>query len=299
LKNQLSNYIKFISENNRHWTFRCPYCGDSKNPNNGHLNVSKTMPVFRCVRCSRGGHIRTLLDTINANDIVIPEFINDGRYSKKKHRTNKITFDAPLEQYVEDYLKERLQTNVIPEELNIISNKTLSSSIYNVKSIYGNQPLFDKSISFLSYRGRKIISRILDNDRFRYYIYSLSDGSDFYVINNNRVYSNYRKHNTVIIAEGTFDITNQYIHRFVDTPNDAVYMSANNQSFNAAFVLARAIALNYTPNLIILADQDINSKDYDNLSKKYRIKNIKIYKNKVGKDFGEFPVEPYLDYHIQ
>lgn len=299
MKDQLSKYIKYISENKNHWTFRCPYCGDSKNPNNGHLNISKTMPVFRCVRCGQGGHIKTLLDTINANDVIIPEFINDGKYSKKKYSTNKIIMNTPLEQYVEDYLKERLQINTIPEELNIISNQTLASSIRSVKNEYDNQPIFPETVSFLSYRGRKVISRILNNDKFRYYIYSLSEGNDFYVINNNRTYSEYRKHNTVIIAEGTFDIANQYIHRFIDTPNDAVYMSANNRSFNAAFILARAIALNYTPNLILLADQDIDSKEYEVLVKKYKIKKFQIYKNKVGKDFGNFPVEPYLDYQIQ
>jgi transcription elongation factor Elf1 len=298
MKDQLSKYITFVSENKRHWTFRCPYCGDSKTSSHGHLNIAKDMPVFRCVRCGQDGHIKALLNFLNANDVVIPEFINEGKYSKKKHKTNNVKFDEPLEQYIEDYLKGRLQTTTIPSELNIISSNTLSKLVYNAQNEYGKQQSFTKCIPFLSYRGRKVISRILDNDKFRYYIYSLMDGNDFYVIKNKRKYSEYRKHNTIIIAEGTFDIANQYIHRFVNTPDDAIYMCANNQNFSAAFNLARSIALCYSPNIILLADQDIDSSVYKKVVEKYRLKKLKIYKNKQGKDFGDFPVEPYLDLEI-
>ena len=75
-------------------------------------------------------------------------------------------------------------------------------------------------------------------------------------------------------------------------------MCANNQNFSAAFYLARSIALCYSPNIILLADQDIDSSVYKKVVEKYRLKKLKIYKNKQGKDFGDFPVEPYLDLEI-
>lgn len=298
MKDQLSKYITFVSETKSHWIFRCPYCGDSKTTSHGHLNISKEKPVFRCVRCGQDGHIKTLLTFLSANDVVIPEYINDGVYSKKKYKTNIVKLDEVLEPYITDYLKNRLQTSSIPPELNIISYNTLSKLVRNTYNEYFQQKMFDKCIPFLSYRGRKVISRILDNTKFRYYIYTLIDGNDFYVIKNERKYSEYRKHNTIVIAEGTFDIANQYIHRFVDTPDDAVYMCANNQNFSAAFNLARSIALCYSPNVIFLADSDIDSLQYKKLAERYKLTKIKIYKNRQGKDFGDFPVEPYLDHVI-
>jgi len=298
MKEQLSKYIQYVGENKKHWIFKCPYCGDSKKENHGHLNISKDMPVFRCVRCGQGGHIKALLSHIHANDVIIPEYINDGKFTKKKYKTYKITYNEPLEDYIQEYVKSRLQTDIIPEELNIISTNVLKKVVSNVAEEFGQQPIFNECISFLSYRNRKIISRILNNDKFRYYIYTLSEGSDYYVIKNTRKYTEYKKHNTVVIAEGTFDIANQYIHNFIDIPKDSIYMCASNQSFTYAYKLARSLALSYNPNLIILADQDIESETYNKMCKKYNIKHMKVFKNKLGKDFGEFPVEPYLDLEI-
>ena len=293
MKNQLSKYMKFTEENKKHWVFRCPYCGDSKTENHGHLNVSKNMPVFRCVRCGQGGHIKQLLDHLNANDVILPEYINDGKYTKKKHKTNIISFKEQIEPYVEEYIKKRLNIKNIPNELNILPTTVLHKMIKNTDEY---NPVFEESISFLTYRNRKVISRILNNNKFRYYVYSLSDGPDYYVIKNERKYTQYKKHNTVVIGEGVFDISNQYIHRFIDTPNDAVYMCAGNQSFSGAFTLARSLSLTYTPNVIVLADQDIDSSVYEKLARQYKLKSVKVYKNKLGKDFGDHPVEPVLDF---
>ena len=132
MKNQLSKYMKFTEENKKHWVFRCPYCGDSKIENHGHLNVSKNMPVFRCVRCGQGGHIKQLLDHLNANDVILPEYINDGKYTKKKHKTNIISFKEQIEPYVEEYIKKRLNIKNIPNELNILPTTVLHKMIKNI-----------------------------------------------------------------------------------------------------------------------------------------------------------------------
>lgn len=296
MKEQLSKYIKFTEENKKHWVFRCPYCGDSKTENHGHLNVSKNMPVFRCVRCGQGGHIKQLLDHLNANDVILPEYINEGKYTKKKHKTNIFTYNEPLELYVEEYIKDRLHIEEIPKEFNVLPSCVLSKIIKNITDT--SVPIFEQTIAFASFRNRKIITRILNNDKFRYYIYSISDGADYYVIGNNRKYTEYKKHNTVVVAEGVFDITNQYSHKFIDTPNDAIYMCAGNQSFSGAFTLARSLALTYKPNIIILADNDIETSVYKKLAQRYNLSSMKVYRNKLGKDFGEHPVEAVLDFSI-
>ena len=46
---------------------RCPFCGDTDNPQNGHLSVNITKGVFYCYRCGTGGPIIMLpLDVIDA-----------------------------------------------------------------------------------------------------------------------------------------------------------------------------------------------------------------------------------------
>lgn len=45
---------------------RCPYCGDSKNPDRGHLRVNLKKGVFHCYRCQYSGKIplQFLLDLV-------------------------------------------------------------------------------------------------------------------------------------------------------------------------------------------------------------------------------------------
>lgn len=298
---QLSKYIRFTGETNTHWIFRCPFCGDSKKrPDHGHLGISKSAPIFRCVRCGEGGHLKMLLDFLEAKDVVIPENLDAGSKCKRVARKNKIPIFKikPLETFTVEYIKNRLHwEDDIPKELNIISSANAhdlirNSGNYNKDSI----PLIERTINFLSLGKRIIIARSLDKGAFfRYWNYPLINGRDCYGIENARRMSEYRKHRTVVIGEGIFDVINQYLNRFVDTPDDAVYLAALNMAYSETFKTARGLSMTYKPNVVLLADQGVEDDFY---MKKFQQKynSIKIYRNNAGKDFGEFPVEPYLSY---
>jgi len=299
MKDQLTKYLTFIEETQTHWVFRCPFCGDSKTPTHGHLGVSKTAPVFRCVRCGEGGHLRILLDFIEAKDVVIPEFLDAGSKCKRLARKHTPFFKLkdPIEPYVETYLKKRLNWDGdIPEELNVISVSDAHAIIKRSPYYQNNTPLEAQTVNFLSLDKRMIIARSIKKDGFfRYWNYPLVNGRDCYGVNNTRKMTKYRKHKTIVIAEGIFDIINQYLHRFVDTPDDAVYLAALNMAYSETFKKARGLALTYKPNVVLLADDGVDDAFYMNkFQNKYN--SIRIYRNKAGKDFGDFPVEAYLSY---
>lgn len=286
---ELKKKLVYIKSNSRHHTFRCPFCGDSKNPHHGHLNVSIDKPVFRCVRCGTGGHIKYLLNEIGLNDVELPEILENSKLEKVSINNDKIQIPKgnEYEDFIKEYIKKRVGITEITEELNLLSfnnYKAIFQKIFRTK-YERNLLFFDKGIPFLTYKNKKLILRVLDNKDFRYYNYMLDDGRDTYVIKNKRKHEDFRKHKTIVFAEGIFDIINQYIHRFVETPDDAIYIASLNSSFSNAYKIAKSISLCYYPNVIILADNDTDDEKYLNTLK---YSSVKIYRNKLGKDFGEF-----------
>lgn len=292
---QLKQYLTYVSHNSSHWIFRCPFCGDSRDKSHGHLYVAKDKPVFRCVRCGTAGHYTYLFATVNATDIVIPESISSGSSSKRIHKKQDVSVrHYNYEDVLVNYINERLGIVDIPEELNIIPIEEYQRLVKNMADYSNfNYPLYNECVPVLSHKGHRIHVRVINNKNVRYYGYSLVKSPDCYIIGNSRSYSKYKTHNTVVFAEGSFDIMNQYIHRFVDTPNDAVYAASLTHNFDAAARIVRSVSFTYKPNLIVLADNDTKDEYYLN---KMRYSSVKIYRNKNGKDFGEQSVEALLSY---
>lgn len=295
MKQSLGKYITYISETNRHWVFKCPFCGDSPKKDHGHLYVSKTIPVFRCVKCGQGGHIKYLLDFVNAHDIILPEYIDNGFQTKHIYKKKNIVKRSPLDDYIKEYVNNRFKDiNIITDwdRLNILSlsdyKKILNNTDYNI---------YNSVVPFLTSRGKKIIGRLIGMDK-RYYNYSLDEGYDCYSIQNERNYSSYFDHKTIVIGEGIFDILHTYFktNLFNDIPLDSVFVASHSKSMTLAYKYAKSIALTYTPNVIVLADNDTSNEYY---IKEFRsgFQTLKIYRNRVGKDFGEQIIEPLLSYH--
>lgn len=295
---ELKKKLVYIKSNNRHHVFRCPFCGDSKNTHHGHLNVARDKPVFRCVRCGTGGHIKYLLNEIGLNDIELPEIFENSKLEKVSVNNNKIQIPKTneYEDFIKEYIKKRVGITEIIEELNLLSfnnYRGIFQKIFRTK-YEGNLLFFEKGIPFLTYKNKKLILRVLDNKNFRYYNYMLEDGRDTYIIKNQINQESFRKHKTIVFAEGIFDIINQYVHRFVDTPDDAIYVASLNSSFSNAYKITKSISLCYYPNVIILADNDTEDKTYLNTLK---YSSVKIYRNNLGKDFGDFDkIEPLTSF---
>jgi len=292
---QLKQHMTYVSQNSSHWVFRCPFCGDSKDTSHGHLYVAKNKPVFRCVRCGTAGHYSYLFSTINASDIVIPERIAKGSNSKRIHAKRNIRIEHyNYEDVLRGYVRKRLGVDDIPEELNIIpisEYHRLVKSMPDYNSAF--HPLYDACVPVLSHKMHRVHIRVIDNPNVRYYGYSLVRSPDCYIVRNPRVYSKYRMHNTVVFAEGYFDIMNQYMHRFVDTPDDAVYVASMTHNFDAAARIVRSVSFTYKPKLVVLADNDTSDSYYLH---KMNYSSVEIYRNKFGKDFGEQTVEAVLSF---
>lgn len=293
MKDDLAKYIKFVKETGAHYIFKCPFCGDSKKADHGHLYVSKTEPVYHCVRCGQGGHIASLIAHLGANDIVVPLSLDSGKHSKRvTGKTLHFNVKKEYEDLVLSYMQDRLNLSYIPDELNMISY----ADYLKIMQLTHHNFLFDKGVPFLSSKSKKLILRVLERSDYRYFVYSLEqdrEEPDCYIIQNKRKLSSFRKHRTVVIAEGIFDIINQYINRFIDTPDDAIYAASLTRTMTTASRVIRSQTLMYLPDVVVLADNDTPDEYYKNNVKHG---SLKIWRNKLHKDFGEKEVEPYLSF---
>lgn len=289
LKTRLSEYYTFISENNRHITFRCTFCGDSSNTKHGHLNVDKTKPVFRCVRCGASGHVYLLFKLAN---LEIPSDLSSFK-NKELHTVLKLKASETYEDYIVEYFKNRL--NIEPDKkFNILSLKDFNDIIKNFEYTVTN----NRVIPFFTHKGKRIICRFTESTEsgLRYYAYPLIEGSDYYIINaidDNIYIPSYKK--TIIIGEGIFDIINTYVNNYVEV--SGVYIAAISKDFKRALQYVRGLTFCYKPNIILLADNDTSNDDYMYTfsgESSFDYASLKIYRNKRGKDFGEKNVDPFI-----
>lgn len=283
-KPELDKVLVYVKENSTHWIYRCPFCGDSSNVKKGHLYVSKTSPVYRCARCGSFGHYSNILKDVH---IEREDNYFKGLSSSNIHKESKFV----LEDIAEGYLLERFGENFIvdPKVAKIISTKTMFNLVPKEK--YSHIPT--ECVSFLTHLNRKIVCRNIgkDVDKFgRYTTFSISEGPDVYILDNPRKMDLFRRHKTIVVGEGIFDILHAYSLKFF--PEDSVYTAALNSNILNAVRISKQISNIFEANLIILADADMPDSHYLNPIRKEKFLSIQIYRNKLGKDFGELSVVP-------
>lgn len=298
--NEIRKKLTYITQNSSHYLFRCPFCGDSSNKSKGHLYVSKDKPVYRCARCGESGHYSKLLSILNITNVILPknEFGKSGSSSFNGGYSSFVKYTITDAQ--EEYLNKRLgYINIDPDEINIISSAEMNA-IYSGSQKYNpNRKIPVDSVNFMTYNKKKIVCRVYGEQDLEYFgrydTVQLSEGSDVYIINNKRNYSDYIKHRTIVIGEGIFDVLNTYFNlRFF--PKDSIYVAALNAHIGKAYEIGTSVALSFNPRIVVLADQD--KKDIDYLKCiPYKLRNnVSIYRNKLGKDFGENKVEYEVTY---
>lgn len=294
---ELDKKLKYITSTSGHRIYRCPFCGDSSNPKKGHLYVATNKPVFRCAKCGESGHFSKLINTFKIAVILPNVPINTKyKYSGVPSTIIKYTLDEDTERYLESRLGKVI---IDPDEANIISNDEFRSIWSGSPKYNKDRAIPDHSANFLTYFKKKVIARLYtdaDINRFgRYDTIQLSEGSDVYILNNKRVFSEFFKHRTIVIAEGIFDILNTY-YNLKMFPKDAVYVAALNSHIGKAYEIASSVAISFKPNIVVLADNDKKDMDYVKCLPKTLWNNVTIYRNKLGKDFGETHVEGEISY---
>ena len=297
--NEVRKKLPYITQNSSHFIFRCPFCGDSSNKTKGHLYVSKDKPVYRCARCGESGHYSRLLNILNINNVVLPKTAFGN--SKTNYNQGYSSFvKYTISDDAEAYLNKRLgNVSIDPDEANIVSSDEMKV-IYSGSQKYNpKRRLPVDSINFLTYNKRKIVCRVYGESDLEYFgrydNIALADGSDVYVLNNKRNYSEYIKHKTIVIAEGIFDILNTYYNVKI-FPKDAVYTAALNAHIGKAYEIGSSVALSFYPKIVVLADNDKKDFDYLKCIPNSMRKNVSIYRNKLGKDFGEEKVQYEVTY---
>lgn len=292
---ELNKVLTFITENSSHRLYRCPFCGDSDNEKKGHLYVSKTKPVYRCARCGESGHFSKLLNKYNIKDVVLPKALQNFKNYSVSSNIVKYTLDEDAE----NYLEERLgNVEIDPDEANIINHEEMVNIWKGSQKYNPNRDIPNHSVNFLTYFKKKIVVRVFGEElkKFdRYDTIQLSEGSDVYILNNKRLFSNFFQHRTVVIAEGVFDILNTYYNLNM-FPKDSVFVAALNAHIGKAYEIATGVAISFNPNIVVLADNDKKDMDYLKCLPRNAWNNVTIYRNKLGKDFGEKEVEGVISY---
>lgn len=239
--NELSERAAYkVSGNGLYHTVRCPYCGDSSNPNHGHFNIRidldepKSAMGYNCFKCGVSGYVTpAVLNELGIN--VDSDAMGSLKYLNAKYaKSNKIKlnktepYEIPLSNTKAampklNYLNNRLGTHFTPEDcqsLRIILNLVDFITINGIRHIDGISSsrlnFFDYNyIGFLS-SNKNLLTLRLSNpaiDGMRYYKCKINpsnmDPNSYYAIPSafDPLYSdNIRIH----IAEGTFDILSVY-----------------------------------------------------------------------------------------
>lgn len=294
----------------KNFIITCPYCGDhnSRNHKHSHCYVSKleTMPIAHCFYCNGSWPISKLLLDITGSsrpDIVDVKYnINDKKTKQVIKKVSKVKqFQLPeldINKYPHktNYMRirtfDKLDITKIPNlifdfeqflNINSINAATdLKLSKWEIDLLQHNFVLFlSKHHTLLYARNisketkvpfRKIPIQKSDTDMLDYYEVDLGHPDN----------------NTIILAEGNFDILGCYAHNSLKLNGRAnCYASGCSFSYSA---LLKSVCYDrslYNVSVYVLSDNDKKEFHYRNFIRNaYTAKDIKIVYNKYGKDFG-------------
>lgn len=295
---------------------RCPYCGDSRNPEHYHLNI-KVNPndnnplVFRCLRCNTSGFVNgNLLTMVGAGSTA--QSINVEKYNRlscKKNgiiMTNKKGINMKIPKLVinesviqkHQYIENRLGTKLDIEDLHhkkIVYDFIGLMKYNNINKLNGSvdhiKTLHTDHVGFLSAKNDFINFRDITNTHKRYYIYKVIKSIDttgkFYIMPNKiDPFSDDIK--TINIAEGVFDILGIYYHLFNKYDTNTVYSSINGAGYLNVIKYILSCGLLCDVNVNIFSDADRPPKYYRNMIRVISpfVNDIRLFYNSIGKDYG-------------
>ena len=299
----------YIKETDKNFLIKCPYCGDHRLKSKwGHNYVSKNeaIPTYHCWLCNESGPITKLLfDLTGSKSKELIDIQNFDNIRKTKQVVKKVSkvkhFELPeldIEKYPHktNYMRTRtfgkLDVSKIPNlifdfeqflNINSIDAATdLKLSKWELDLLQHNFVIFlSKHHTLLYARNvsketkipfRKIPVQKSDTDMLDYYEVDLGHPDN----------------NTIILAEGNFDILGCYAHNSLKLNGRAdCYAAGCSFSYSA---LLKSVCYDrslYNANVYILSDNDKKEYHYRNFIRNaYTAKDIKIVYNRYGKDFG-------------
>jgi transcription elongation factor Elf1 len=321
LRETLKKHNLFVKETRKNILSICVFCGDHKNSRKrGHLYISidSKSPVCHCFLCGKSTTIRTLLKSVTEDNKIIDEVIsNEEQAQNFKNQKSTITkkeifktFQVPLidfESYIHKrlYIKQRTCNGIECQKIpNLIFDFTTFFKLNNI-DIVGNGD--DKQLSNYEFDYiQKNFIGFLSRNQSMLYCRNCDQNSNFkfkkIVLQNNNGLLDYWKldgfsnSNTIVLSEGNFNILSYYCFDFLGIKNDVrVYAAGNSFSYSS---LLKSVCYDedlYSCDVIILSDTDKEIYHYKKFIEENRhiINSLQIWGNKNGKDFGEFPVNPF------
>lgn len=314
----------YIKETSKNVIVRCPVCNDHPNPKKwGHMYVSKdpSIPTAHCFYCNCGLTISNLIRKLTGSSATANEVISadeekkaqtsQSKIRKFKERTRQlkvpaIGFESFLNKrlYIKRRTLNKIEITDIPNlvfdfgeffrinGLNLVGagdDKILSNQEFDLLSTY--------FVGFLSHNHTTLYCRCIEPTVwFQFKKISLQPDSlsllDYWSIPGGNIDSG-----TVVLSEGNFDILGEYVSDSLKLKGNVLcYASGNSFSYSS---LLKSVCFNenlYKCNVTILSDNDKKPEWYRKFKKEnsHIIKKLEIWGNKTGKDFGVFPVVPYV-----
>ncbi len=304
----LEKYISPVKIRSKNIIARCPWCEMKAEKKHYHLYISLEAPIFHCFHCEKGGVVPKLLQCLTGKDLS-SEYVNEVVLKEKIKTKSELPFEGkktiiPL--LLEDnfkwksaYVKNRLKN---PN----FSLQNLKGLVFDVnKFIEDNNVVIDPKlfrlrdylqsnfVGFLTERGTKLVLRNIDSQSdFRYFKLDVRDDLflDYYLLKGGNFFGN-----TVVLAEGIFDILHEYTHDNLNLRSSCkLYAAGLSKSYPT---LLKSLVFNeqiFKMNVIVLSDSEVELKTYNFLRKvmNHTIESLTVYYNKGKKDFAETPVCP-------
>jgi len=306
LKKVLISSGIFVKDTSKNFICKCPYCGDRHKGGgheHGHLYVSKNekVPLIHCFYCNHSSTINKLLLDLTGDihkDIVDVEYRNKEYVQKKTADLNYKVPDLNMSDFPLKtlYMKRRTFSKVdvdcIPNLIFDIKEffRLNGLKIDDFLNPWEQQYYQDCAVGFLSKRNTLLYLRAISNDvpiKFKkVMLKSEISGLDYYSIDN------YVRTNTIVLAEGNFDILGCYGLNTLELRDKArCYNAGCTFSYEE---LLKSVCIDYSiyrPDVIVLSDCDKNRWNYKNFLKNCEpfMNSCNIYYNCLGKDFGDYP----------
>lgn len=326
VKREVIRYIKTLpvcipNSQETQWTVRCPYCGDSKNPDHGHFSIkidvnSDGPMLYRCFKCPSSGILTPdvlddigckvdndfakNLNTVNKNSSQNNPFMN----IRNKKYIVPLATDSRLN-FKKEYINSRLGLDLTYEELRDLKvvfdiyDFMKANSIIEIPNVSSKFLSFINSnyVGFLSNNNCKITWRcVKKNPDYNRYIklnldpYNISP-NNFYMIPNSFDLL-YTSDMNIHIAEGTFDIISIYKNVCNCNNDNNLYYACCGFSYNTILRYILNVGINTNLNIHIYSDNDKSNEEHEKylLSKYNKIwfDHIYIHRNIYPneKDYG-------------
>lgn len=304
---------------------RCPFCGDSTNENTGHLylkiDTEDDYPIlYNCFKCTESGFLTAeVLSLLDIDDEELKKDITEmnklsGSYKNRMFFDSKsryIDFNYRVPKVVKnkktEYIENRLGTTLSEDDLydmNVITSLR-EFLIYNkireaTMGIGMLNELEKNYVGFLSNGSSHILFRRINDGDIRWMKYPITKYS-----NRNKIFYSIRstidvftKDDVILnLAEGVFDIASVKYNLGYSSDN-TINIAVTGKYYKT--VILRMIELgivgsNITINIFSDNDEKFGKPDFSTTLKGYRytlhsirnlFKEINVYYNTIGKDFG-------------